>query len=628
MTIAEARLVAPGSPVAVRGAVVAEAGRLGTPALLAIGDATGGIVVHLADGQVAPPRGTQVEVRGTISAPYGQTEVRLAATGLSVLGAGTPPAVATIDAGAAGEATEGRLVAVTGTITVSASKATSGDLAFTITGTDGALLRVMADRSAGLDATVLRKGAAGTLTGIVGQRASRKGALDGYRLWLRDRSDVVFASVATASPSAGASASPSPAAPPLVTIAAARVREGRAVTVEGVLTVDTALLDASGRRTIVEDATGAIEVYLSAPDAALKAGRRVRVTGTVGRAWGAPRLRADEVRVLGERTPAVHVLSVAPGAVTEWRLVRVRGTIVDVHRSGDRWQAELQVGTIRIPITGLPGSGIGAASVTKGRAATVTGIVKRPFPTATDRRYAILPRRGADLVLGGAVVTGKSPGTASADRAGVGSGGTGGMTGGTADDGGQPGTPDVDLADIAAFAGHEVRVGGLVTGLEDCAIRLDDGTATVRIVLAAAAADLLRVLRPGDAVNVTGTVEAGDAAGDETVVVVSDPSGLALMGDLGAPGDPAAPDENPGTPDEPAFASFSAGAAVATVRRAGDAGSGLGAVWARLSILGFASLVGVAAALVHRRRARRLLQARISARLDAIAGPGRPRATP
>ncbi|MHB8893017.1 MAG: hypothetical protein ACYC65_13355, partial [Candidatus Limnocylindrales bacterium] len=150
--------------------------------------------------------------------------------------------------------------------------------------------------------------------------------------------------------------------------------------------------------------------------------------------------------------------------------------------------------------------------------------------------------------------------------------------------------------------------------------------------LAAAAADLLPVLRPGDAVNVTGTVEAGDAAGDETVVVVSDPSGLALMGDLGAPGDPAAPDENPGTPDEPAFASFSAGAAVAAVRRAADAGSGLGAVWASLSILGLASLVGVAAALVHRRRARRLLQARISARLDAIAGPGtppgRPRATP
>ena len=260
-------------------------------------------------------------------------------------------------------------MAVTGTITVSASKATSGDLAFTITGTDGGTLRVMADRSAGLDAAAFRKGATGTFTGIVGQRASRKGAFDGYRLWVRDRADVGLAPAATASPSAGASAGSSvgsSSAPPLVTIAAARVREGRAVTVEGILTVDTTLLDASARRTIVEDATGAIEVYLAAPDAALRAGRRVRVTGTVGRAWGAPRLRADEVRVLGERTPTAHPLAVAPGAATEWRLVRARGTIVDVHRSGDRWQAELQVGKIRILVAGLPGSGIAAAEVIEG----------------------------------------------------------------------------------------------------------------------------------------------------------------------------------------------------------------------------------------------------------------------
>ena len=44
----------------------------------------------------------------------------------------------------------------------------------------------MADGSAGLDTSLLRKGTDATLTGIVGQRASRKGALDGYRLWVRD----------------------------------------------------------------------------------------------------------------------------------------------------------------------------------------------------------------------------------------------------------------------------------------------------------------------------------------------------------------------------------------------------------------------------------------------------------
>ena len=37
-------------------------------------------------------------------------------------------------------------------------------------------------------------------------------------------------------------------------------------------------------------------------------------------------------------------LRVAPSAAHEWRLVRVRGDVVEVHRSGDRWQAELLVG--------------------------------------------------------------------------------------------------------------------------------------------------------------------------------------------------------------------------------------------------------------------------------------------
>ena len=348
-----------------------------------------------------------------------------------------------------GEATEGLLVAVTGAITVSASRAATNDLAFTITGTDGATLRVLADASAGLDAAALRKGASGTFTGIVGQRASRTGALDGYRLWLRDRADVVLAPAATASPSASPTAGPSPVAPPVVTIATARVREGREVTVEGVLTVTTTLLDASGRRTIVEDATGAIEVYLGASDATLRVGRRVRVSGTVGRAWGAPRLRADKVLVLGERTPAVHTLTVAPGAATEWRLVRVRGTLVDVHRSGDRWQAELQVGKIRIPLVGLPGSGIAAAAVVEGRSATVTGIVKRPFPTATDRRYAILPRSAADFVLGTAA--------ASVGPAGAGASPGTGFAGGTADSRGWGGRRRRRRRDGAGHAGRGPR---------------------------------------------------------------------------------------------------------------------------------------------------------------------------
>ena len=48
----------------------------------------------------------------------------------------------------------------------------------------------MTDGSSGIAAADLVKGRTYRLTGIVGQRASRKGALDGYRLHLRDRGDI------------------------------------------------------------------------------------------------------------------------------------------------------------------------------------------------------------------------------------------------------------------------------------------------------------------------------------------------------------------------------------------------------------------------------------------------------
>src|SRR5918994_185471 len=91
MTVAEARLVPVGRSAIVRGVVTAEAGRLGTPPLFAIGDATGGLPVKIADGQAAPARGTLVELHGTIADPYGQTELRLSAGGLTALGAGSLP---------------------------------------------------------------------------------------------------------------------------------------------------------------------------------------------------------------------------------------------------------------------------------------------------------------------------------------------------------------------------------------------------------------------------------------------------------------------------------------------------------------------------------------------------------
>lgn len=588
--------------------VVAEAGRLGTPPLFAIADATGGLPVRLADGQVAPPRGAIVEVRGTIAAPYGQTELRLAAGGLMTLGTGTLQPPMSLQAGAIGEGVEGRLVAVHGTITTGAAKATSGDLSFTIRGGDGATLRIYADASSRLTVASFRKGVVATFTGLVGQHASRKDTLDGYRLWLRDAADVAVAP--SPSPSASPSPSPSPSAgtvPAVESIATARVRDGDTVTVEGVVTVDRSLLDASGRRAVIEDATAAIELYLAAPDTAIHEGVRVRVTGSIGRAWGAPRLHAARVTVLGRVEPVVHDLRVAPGATTEWRLVRLTGTIASLHRTGDRWVAELTVGSLRVPILGLAGSRIPATALGEGRTATITGIVKRPYPSAVDRRFAVVPRGIADLVVGAAPA---SPGTGPGGGVSAGPGGASGPGGGSTTTTGGGTAPDTDLRDLSAQVGREVRVGGLVTEIEADGFRLDDGTGSARVILAGDAADLVAVLGPGDAVNAEGAVELRD----EAVIVVRDAAALVLVGDLGTGGDAAS------SPSAGALVVLSSNLPALSVVSASRAGRidvvGIGA-----GTVGLAALAAIFAAVVRRRRDRRLLQARIVARLASFGAP-------
>ncbi len=593
--IAAARAVPVGRQTVVRGVVTAEAGRLGTPPLLAIGDATGGLVVRLQDGVPGPARGTLVEVRGTLADPYGQTELRASAGGFTVLGPTVLPSVRPMNAHDAGEGTEGRLVTIQGVIATAPSKATSGDLSCDITGLDGATLRVLADGSAGLDAGALRKGVAGTFTGIIGQRASRKGALDGYRLWLRAPADVV--------PAIAPGASSAAVAMPVLSIAAASLREGERVTVDGVLTIGVTLLDRSSRRTIVEDATGAIEIYLAAPGGGLHAGVRVRVTGLVGRAYGAPRLHAEEVVVLGITRPIPKTLRSLPGVADEWRLVLVSGTIVDLHRLGSRWQAELALGSTRIPISGLDGSGIASTALVEGRLATIAGIVRRPAPTAVDRRFAIVPRDATDIVLGPREAR-PAPGAAGSPG---------------------PSTPfvagrlrdvdaavqDVDLARLAAHVGQRVRVGGLVTEVAADGFDLDDGTAVAHVVLAGEAAGLLALVEPGDALNAIGTPE--QQAG--VVFVVTDPAGLLLVGD---PGAVAAVGPDNRVP--PAGAADSTDAD-AVLRASLDRGMGIDPGSAGLGTLLLVAAISLVATFARRHRSRRLLQARILERIEGVRSP-------
>jgi hypothetical protein len=519
-------------------------------------------------------------------------------------------------------------VTVEGIVKARPAKSTSGDFTFDVETARG-VVRVAADGSAGIPSTAFSAGDRLRLSGVAGQHASRKGALDGYRIWLRDPSDVVRLAGAAPSgspasgPGSGPSSSPSSSgapAPAVISIAAAiRARSG-AVRVEGTVIADATLLDTTGRRIVIQDRTAAIEVVLPATSGTTRIGIRLRVAGEIGRAYGAPRIRATLVTAIvgaGALTPIE--LRVAPGTAHEWRLVRVRGDVVDVRKLGDRWRAEVLVAGQRIPVSGLTGARIPSTTLVEGHRATIVGIVRRPYPSATDRRFAIVPRNRADITLGSSSGGGSTP-----------SGGTGGaVTGGTSAVGSTsapnagPGTTgstadaplDIDLAEIRDHVGTLVRVGGLVGEVRSDGFALDDGTALGRVVLIGAALAELPPIETGDALNAIGVVQAGGdpaSAGVAGVVVaVSDPAGIVRVGDPIGEAPSGSPSDGPSVPIDPTVADDP------TMHRA----SGL--LDANLPDVGIAgillaALASLAVTLLRRHRMRRRLAARVARRLSAI----------
>lgn len=616
VAIASARSMAVGNRVTVAGVITAAAGRLGTPALLAIQDATGAIVVRLGDTSPRPTAGTWIEVTGSLANPYGQLEVRSISTFRSIGPAAIPTPVA-VDGASLGEAVEAELVTLEGVAAGRPLKSTSGDITFVVTTAHGQV-RIAADASAGLATSSVALGDRLRLTGIVGQRASHKDAPDGYRVWVRGATDVVRLAPGgtTASPTpAPTASSPGGVTDSVRTIAAAILAGSGTMTVEGAVTTSASLLDATNRRLVVQDRTAAIEVLLASGASVPPLGATVRVVGEIGRAYGAPRIRATTVRRLGSGAVVPLDLRVAPVAAHEWRLVRVHGDLTEVHRSGDRWTAELLVGGSKVPIAGLAGAGIPSAALVAGRTATIVGIVRRPYPSATDRRFAIVPRSPRDLVIGGPS-DGSSTGPAASNRPGSGPGGAGASRPGASS---TPGPLDVDLRDLATHAGQTVRVGGLVQTIEADGFRLDDGTAVVAVRLRGPATDVAGSVLVGDALSATGQPEIDPATG-AVALVVSDPAGIALVGDLGesSPG-PSASDGLAAGVGQLGSDAVPSGVADPGSRLTAGLGDpfvpGVGVLG--IVLLGATSL---AVTLLRRRRLRRRLAGRIAARLAAIVG--------
>jgi hypothetical protein len=602
LTIAAIRSLPVGTTVTVRGVVTAEAGRLGTPSLLAIADATGGIVIKRPDGVATAARGRTLVVTGPIADPYGQLEVRPAMTGFSIGGNAALPDAIELPAAGPSEATEGRLVRLTGTVTTGPSKATSGDITLSVETTAGTLVRVMADASSRLGPTSFTKGARYRITGIVGQRASRKGALDGYRVWVRDAHDVVLLAAAPgATPSATARPGASGNAPSVVGIASALRTRDRDLAIEAVVTAPADLLDSSGRRVVVQDASGAIEVLLPKDAQAPKVGARIRAIGRVGTAYGASRLRATSVERRG--TASIPAPLRVAGPLTSahtWRLVAVAGRVEDVRKLGERWRAEIAVGSQRLVVVGQPGAHIPSTALHEGGTAEIVGIVRPAYPSASDKRASVLPRSRGDIR------SGPAPGASVA-----GTTATGGAlvppTGSAAPDAAGPALV-ADLVDLATLVGRTVRVGGLVIDLRPDGFTLDDGTATGHVVLAGPAADSIDLVEPGDAINVTGRVEVQPDG--STAVVVDDRGAISLGSTLAD-----------ATANGPASDGSSAPSEPADIRIAGFGDSVVGLPGAGAGALGLLAIaiLSVVAAIARRRQGRRLLAVRVATRLAALA---------
>jgi hypothetical protein len=599
-----------GTTVRTTGVVVAEAGRLGTPALLAIGASDAGLVVHLPADSPTFARGALIEVAGKLAAPYGQLEIRPVKGDVRSLGTDALPRPMNVPSAGLAEAMEGRLATATGRLTAKPRKSASGDLTLIIERDGAAPIKVMADASSRVTTSLLQVGATYRITGFVGQRATRAGAFDGYRIWARDAADLVVVAGPPPSGSPSPSARGSAAAIATVSIAVALHITDRPVAILAVVTGPATLLDATGRRIVVQDGSAAIELLLPTGTEAPSVGSRVRAEGRIGVAYGAPRLRADRLVVEGTASvPPPVTLHGSPGQAHEWRLVAVTGRIVSLTKLGDRWRAEVQVGGSKVVVIGQPGARIPSTTLSVGRTATVIGIARRPYPSATDRRFAVTPRFPADVRVAG----GTDPGATSA----TGGSSTAAPQSGSTEAGAEPtsaAVPDADLVDLDLMIGQVVRVGGLVVDLRPDGFTIDDGTAIGRVVLRGAALDRLGLVEPDDALNAIGRVES-TAVG--AVVVVEDPAGILQAGDPVAVASTAAP------------ASSAAGGLAASAEATGPSSryAGLGgplpfdAGTAGLGTLVAISVASVAVTLLRRAHARRRMTARIAARLAAFAGP-------
>ncbi len=515
MHIAVARTRTVGATVRISGTVTVQAGRILGDRTIVLQDDSGGIAVRLPTGAAdqPPDRGAIVEVSGELAAPYGNLELRPADwSDVVVLGTGGTPLPIKLDSTGIEEGTEGLLAEFDGSI-IKIERRSSGALSLTVQDDAGEAL-VYAHAELGLDQALFERGDRIRATGIVGQRASRSGAADGYRLWPRGRADIDVLPTdpaATPPPGGGPGDSPGKDGPKRVRIKDAT--PGRTVTIAGVVISEAGFIDSEGRRVIVQDNSGAILVRYPTGVPPAPIGRTIRATGEVGTWFGSVQLEADaSPRTKGGGNVKATKLRRPPTQRDEWRLVSVRIQVVDMERSGDSWRAEatLRNGD-RLPIAGLAASGIDADLLEPGREAVITGIVRRAYPTASDQRFAVAPRSSDDVQLGRRVASESVADGSSADDGGV-------VPAGLEAGHGSDGAIVATLGKLPELDDRLVKVGGRLERVADRLLTLDDGTAQGSVRLGEGVVEIEPALQVGEVLNVTGRVHPRGRGGHEVVV--------------------------------------------------------------------------------------------------------------
>jgi hypothetical protein len=315
------------------------------------------------------------------------------------------------------------------------------------------------------------------------------------------------------------------------------------VVVEGAVTTKQGLLDVDGYRVVIEDSSGAILVRLP-NDFAASVGQKVRVAGEIGTYYGAPQLTAETATREGQTNVAPTVVRNGPfAAAHEWRLVSITGVVQELHRDGDAWRAEVIVGSGSVPVSGVARSGIAADALEEGRAATIVGIVKRAYPTASDQRFALMPRMAGDIRLGAAATTERPDSSGSPDSDASATPGDDGLVQwpGSFDPNQTPGTAGplpsgsgdtVAVADLAGHIGQKVAVGGFVTAIDGARLTVQDETAATVVRLTGDALVTLERITIGDIINAAGLADRNAAGGIE--ITVSEPADITVVASMAA----------------------------------------------------------------------------------------------